>query len=420
MRESLRRRDADGRDRARADRLARHRAVRRAEPGASAEGRGRCAGDHPAAEERRRGVARGGAECRDRARRSRIVPPSSIAAASPGPGRPPNCARTRLCASDCWEPDVSEPLIVLDKLKKVYTRGRFSRTPTFTLAGRSHNRRARHRRRGRAERCRQNHAVRDDDRLERADRRQACSSPAPTSIASNTASATGSRSIIISPTRSGISARWCRPSCWPPRPARSRWCICSTSRNSIRRTAISASCWISSASCAPKGGSSSSACIRPRAITWKSCPRLRNGSCLVSNGGVTPHPTFKSLIGDERCRTYLGPEMIRIAGTTGMSSFGNGQVALVTGAAGAMGLATASMLAAEGYRVAMADLPGGKLDAAAASIGANARGFGFDVSDPAATEKAFKRHRKRARPGRRADQQCRHPVEQQGRRNHAR
>ena len=28
---------------------------------------------------------------------------------------------------------MSEPLIVLDKLKKVYTRGRFSRVPTFTL-----------------------------------------------------------------------------------------------------------------------------------------------------------------------------------------------------------------------------------------------------------------------------------------------
>jgi len=36
---------------------------------------------------------------------------------------------------------------------------------------------------------------------------------------------------------------------------------------------------------------------------------------LVSNGEVTPHPTFQSLIADERCRTYLGPEMIRIAGT---------------------------------------------------------------------------------------------------------
>ena len=72
-----------------------------------------------------------------------------------------------------------------------------------------------------------------------------------------------------------------------------------------------------------------------------------------------------------------------------MSGFGNGQVALVTGAAGSMGLATASMLAAEGYRVAMADLPGAKLDAAATGIGAHARGFGFDVSDPAAAEAAF-------------------------------
>jgi 3-oxoacyl-[acyl-carrier protein] reductase len=72
-----------------------------------------------------------------------------------------------------------------------------------------------------------------------------------------------------------------------------------------------------------------------------------------------------------------------------MSGFGNGQVALVTGAAGSMGLATASMLAAEGYRVAMADLPGGKLDAAVAGIGASARGFGFDISDPAAAETAF-------------------------------
>jgi 3-oxoacyl-[acyl-carrier protein] reductase len=72
-----------------------------------------------------------------------------------------------------------------------------------------------------------------------------------------------------------------------------------------------------------------------------------------------------------------------------MTAFGNGQVALVTGAAGSMGLATASMLAVEGYRVAMADLPGSKLHAAVTGIGASARGFGFDVSDPAGTEKAF-------------------------------
>jgi len=74
-----------------------------------------------------------------------------------------------------------------------------------------------------------------------------------------------------------------------------------------------------------------------------------------------------------------------------MSGFGQNQVALVTGAAGSMGLATASMLAAEGYRVAMADLVGAKLDAAVAGIGANARGFGFDVSNAAAVEAAFRK-----------------------------
>jgi len=36
---------------------------------------------------------------------------------------------------------------------------------------------------------------------------------------------------------------------------------------------------------------------------------------LVSNGGVTPHASFKSLIGDDRCRTYLGPDMVRTAET---------------------------------------------------------------------------------------------------------
>lgn len=72
-----------------------------------------------------------------------------------------------------------------------------------------------------------------------------------------------------------------------------------------------------------------------------------------------------------------------------MSGFGKGHVALVTGAAGAMGFATATMLAQEGYHVALADLPGAKLDAAASRLGASARAFGFDVSNAAATEAAF-------------------------------
>jgi 3-oxoacyl-[acyl-carrier protein] reductase len=72
-----------------------------------------------------------------------------------------------------------------------------------------------------------------------------------------------------------------------------------------------------------------------------------------------------------------------------VSGFGEGRVALVTGAAGAMGFATAQMLAGEGYRVALADLPGARLEAAASRIGGSAHVAGFDISDPAAAETAF-------------------------------
>ena len=74
-----------------------------------------------------------------------------------------------------------------------------------------------------------------------------------------------------------------------------------------------------------------------------------------------------------------------------MSGFGAGRVAIVTGAAGVMGLATARMLAGEGFKVALADLPSPRLDAAAKQVEGQARGYGFDVSDPAAAEAAFHR-----------------------------
>jgi len=72
-----------------------------------------------------------------------------------------------------------------------------------------------------------------------------------------------------------------------------------------------------------------------------------------------------------------------------MIGFGDGQVALLTGAAGTMGLACARMLVDEGYVVAMADIDAARVDALAASLGGNARGFAFDVSDPIAAEAAF-------------------------------
>lgn len=72
-----------------------------------------------------------------------------------------------------------------------------------------------------------------------------------------------------------------------------------------------------------------------------------------------------------------------------MSGFGNGQVALITGAAGTMGFACARMLVDEGYVVAMADIDAARVDALAVPLGGNARGFAFDVSDPIAVEAAF-------------------------------
>jgi 3-oxoacyl-[acyl-carrier protein] reductase len=74
-----------------------------------------------------------------------------------------------------------------------------------------------------------------------------------------------------------------------------------------------------------------------------------------------------------------------------MSGFGSGRVALVTGAAGTMGLAAARMLVEESYEVAAADLASPRLEAAVAQLGRQARGYGFDVSDPGAVEVAFRR-----------------------------
>jgi 3-oxoacyl-[acyl-carrier protein] reductase len=71
------------------------------------------------------------------------------------------------------------------------------------------------------------------------------------------------------------------------------------------------------------------------------------------------------------------------------ASFGEGRVALVTGAAGSMGRATAIMLAEEGYKVALADVAGARLDHVAAAIGSSGRAYSFDVSDADATETAF-------------------------------
>jgi 3-oxoacyl-[acyl-carrier protein] reductase len=66
----------------------------------------------------------------------------------------------------------------------------------------------------------------------------------------------------------------------------------------------------------------------------------------------------------------------------------DGQRAIVTGGASGIGLATARRLHAAGARVALLDLPGERLDAAAAEWDAPA--FAADVRDAAAVEEAFR------------------------------
>jgi len=66
-----------------------------------------------------------------------------------------------------------------------------------------------------------------------------------------------------------------------------------------------------------------------------------------------------------------------------------GKTALVTGAAGSLGLATAQALAADGLKVVMADIDADRLQSLAAEIGPMAVACVLDVSDPTAVETAI-------------------------------
>ncbi len=62
------------------------------------------------------------------------------------------------------------------------------------------------------------------------------------------------------------------------------------------------------------------------------------------------------------------------------------KIALVTGAAGTMGLAAAEALIQEGVEVIMADIVEDKLNSAAERLGPRARPYAFDISDPQVVE----------------------------------
>ena len=64
------------------------------------------------------------------------------------------------------------------------------------------------------------------------------------------------------------------------------------------------------------------------------------------------------------------------------------RVALVTGAAGTMGAATAERLAADGHRVALVDVAAERLEPIVTALGASGHAITADISDPAAAERA--------------------------------
>lgn len=66
-----------------------------------------------------------------------------------------------------------------------------------------------------------------------------------------------------------------------------------------------------------------------------------------------------------------------------------GQVALVTGGAGAIGAATAGLFAANGAHVVVVDLDGERASAVAKKAGNDSIGVGCDITDPAALRAAF-------------------------------
>ena len=67
----------------------------------------------------------------------------------------------------------------------------------------------------------------------------------------------------------------------------------------------------------------------------------------------------------------------------------DGKTAIITGAAGSIGRASALAFAAEGARMVIVDLDASRVSALAASLGATAIPLAADVTDPAAMERAF-------------------------------
>jgi ABC-2 type transport system ATP-binding protein len=209
---------------------------------------------------------------------------------------------------------VSEPLIVLDKLKKVYTRGRFSRVPTFTLEA---------------------DLTIDKPAIVGVVGPNGAGKTTLFEMMTGSNEPTGGKVLVAGTDIHRVKYR-----------ERDRLAIHYHQSYQVRRFRKVVPSFMLASSPSKKPmvhlfdepqfnpqdgyigfmldffrklraeGRLVFVCLHPTAsYHLEILSEIAERFLLVSNGGVTPHPTFKSLIDDDRAKTYLGPEMIRIAGT---------------------------------------------------------------------------------------------------------
>ena len=117
---------------------------------------------------------------------------------------------------------------------------------------------------------------------------------------------------------------------------------------------------------------------------------------------------------------YWSLEQAKLGGAKEMPLAG--QVAVITGAAGAIGSATAKAFAAAGAEVALLDVDEAAAQAKAKAIGGAALGIRCDVTDAASVRRGFRAGRRRLRRGRYRGVECRRRLagpDRRGRRSRA-
>jgi len=188
--------------------------------------------------------------------------------------------RSRAASAPAWSSIAATPLLVLDGVRKVYTRGHLVRRPTFTLEA---------------------DLALDEPGIVGVVGPNGAGKTTLFEMMTGSNAPTSGRVLVAGTDIHRVKYRerdrlaihyhqsyqvrrfrmrmlsvFLEPS-----PTTARWCICSTSRNSTFRMAISALCSISSASCEARAGWWSYACTPPPPGTWKSSPKSPSNSCSL-------------------------------------------------------------------------------------------------------------------------------------------